>query len=352
MKDLNPLRQSPSRVALPRRSAVRAFLACGLSGLGAARFSHAQTPQAAAGAPAAFSPTRAPVIVVPFPPGGGTDALARIVAERLSLIWKTQVVVENRAGAQGNLGSAYASKSPPDGHTLLLAHQGVFTVNPHLYKDAPFDPLKDFKVVTRGTQQPFVLVAHPAQPYSTLRELIEQAKGQPGKLSYGSSASGPQLAGELLKTHAGIDMLHVAYKGAGPAVIDVLAGHIPLLVANPTSVAPHVRSGKLKGIVLFGNEALDTVLPGVPTANQAGHPALGEMPEWYGFAVAAATPDGLVAQLNRDLVAVLADVGVQAKIRALGLVPSSSTPGDFAEQIRRDHQSAGRLVKLAGIEKQ
>jgi tripartite-type tricarboxylate transporter receptor subunit TctC len=299
----------------------------------------------------AFAPNRNVTIVVPFPPGGGTDALARILAEKLSLLWKQPVVVENRAGAQGNIGTAYAAKAAPDGHTLALAHQGVFTVNPHLYKDAPFDPLKDLRPVSRSTQQPFVLVAHPSLPANSVKELVALAKSQPGKLSYGSSASGPQLAGEMFKAATQVDMLHVAYKGAGPAVVDLLAGHIPLMVANPTSVAPHVRSGKLKALVLLGKDPLD-VLPGTPTAEQAGYPSLGDMPEWYGFAVPAATPSGVVQQLNKDLHAALNDPSVQARIRALGLIPSTSSPEEFSEQIHRDYQSAARLVKLAGIEKQ
>ena len=303
---------------------------------------HAQT---------AFVPTRQVTLVVPFPPGGGTDALARIVVERLSALWKQPVIVDNRSGAQGNVGTAWAAKAPADGHTLVLAHQGVFTVNPHLYKESSFDPLKDLKTITRGTQQPFVLVAHPSLPAQSVRELVALAKSQPGKLSYGSSASGPQLAGEMFKAATQVDMLHVAYKGAGPAVVDLLAGHIPLMVANPASVAPHVRTGKLKALVLLGKDPLE-VLPGTPTAEQAGYPTLGEMPEWYGFAVPAATPPAVVNALNQDLQAVLNEPGVQTRIRALGLIPSPSSPESFAEQIRRDYQSVARLVKLAGIEPQ
>ena len=302
-------------------------------------------------AQSAFTPTRQVTLVVPFPPGGGTDALARILVERLSVVWKQPVIVDNRAGAQGNVGTAWAAKAPADGHTFVLAHQGVFTVNPHLYKESSLDPLKDLKPITRGTQQPFVLVAHPSLPAQSVRELVALAKSQPGKLSYGSSASGPQLAGEMFKAATQVDMLHVAYKGAGPAVVDLLAGHIPLMVANPASVAPHVRTGKLKALVLFGKDPLE-VLPGTPTAEQAGYPSLGEMPEWYGFAVPAATPPAVVTAMNQDLQAVLNEAGVQARIRALGLVPSPSTPEAFAEQIRRDHQAVGRLVKLAGIESQ
>jgi tripartite-type tricarboxylate transporter receptor subunit TctC len=299
----------------------------------------------------AFAPSRQVTLVVPFPPGGGTDALGRIVVERLSALWKQPVIVDNRSGAQGNVGTAWASKAPTDGHTLVLAHQGVFTVNPHLYKESSLDPLKDFKPITRGTQQPFVLVAHPSLAAQSVRELVALAKSQPGKLSFGSSASGPQLAGEMFKAATQVDMLHVAYKGAGPAVVDLLAGHIPLMVANPASVAPHVRTGKLKALVLFGKDPLD-VLPGTPTAEQAGYPALGEMPEWYGFAVPTATPTAVVNALNQDLQSVLNEPGVQSRIRALGLVPAPSTPEAFAEQIRRDYQAVARLVKLAGIEPQ
>jgi tripartite-type tricarboxylate transporter receptor subunit TctC len=302
-------------------------------------------------AQAAFTPTRQVTLVVPFPPGGGTDALARILVERLSIIWKQPVIVDNRAGAQGNVGTAWAAKAPADGHTFVLAHQGVFTVNPHLYKESTFDPMKELKPITRATQQPFVLVAHPSVPAQSVSELIVLAKNQPGKLSLGSSASGPQLAGEMFKAATQVNMLNVAYKGAGPAVVDLLAGHIPLMVANPASVAPHVRTGKLKALVLFGNDPLE-VLPGTPTAEQAGYPALSEMPEWYGFAVPAATPNSVVVAMNQDLRAVLNEPRVQARIRAHGLVPATSTPEAFAEQIRRDQQLVDRFIKMTGIDPQ
>ncbi len=310
---------------------------------------HAQSA-APAGTGPAFTPTRPVTLIVPFPPGGGTDAVGRAVAERLSQLWGQQMIVDNRAGAQGNVGSAQAARQPGDGYTVLLAHQGVFTVNPHLYKDSGLDPLRDFKPVTRATQQPFVLVAHPSLKAQSLAELIALAKTEPGRISYGSSASGPQLAGEMLKSAAGIDLTHVPYKGAGPAVIDVLAGHIPLLVANPTSVAQHVRSGKLRALVLFGKDPIG-VLPGTPTAAQAGVAQAGEMPEWYGFAVPASTPDATVAALNRDFRRVLDDPAVRAHFDGLGLVASSSSADEFARQIAADHARAGTLVRQAGMNK-
>ena len=295
-----------------------------------------------------FKPTAPVKIIVAFPPGGGTDAVSRIVAERLTDMWHQQVIVENRAGAQGNIGTAYATKMPADGYTMMIAHQGVLTVNPHLYKDMGFDPFKDLAPVARLTQQPFVLVAHPSVPANNLKELEALAKSKPGKLNYGSSATGPQLAVELFKYNTGSDLMHIAYKGAGPAVIDLLGGNIDLLVANPTSVAQHVKSGKLKAIVLFGKDPVG-VLPGVPTAIEAGYPALADIPEWYGLAVPATTPPAVIAQLNHDINSVLNDSAVKQRISDLGLNASPATCADFAQQIRRDYDRWGVLIQKAGI---
>jgi tripartite-type tricarboxylate transporter receptor subunit TctC len=295
-----------------------------------------------------FKPTGPVKIIVAFPPGGGTDAVSRIIAERLTDKWQQQVIVENRAGAQGNIGTAYATKMPADGYVMMIAHQGVLTVNPHLYKEMGFDPFKDLAPVARLTQQPFVLVAHPSVPANNLKELEALAKSKPGKLNYGSSATGPQLAVELFKYNTGADLMHIAYKGAGPAVIDLLGGNIDLLVANPTSVAQHVKSGKLKAIVLFGKDPVG-VLPGVPTAIEAGYPALADIPEWYGLAVPAATPAAVIAQLNHDINAVLNDPAVKQRISDLGLNASPTTSADFAQQIRRDYDRWGALIQKAGI---
>ncbi len=308
-------------------------------------------PASIAWAESAFNPNKSVKIVVPFPPGGGTDAFSRILGEKLSQMWKHQVIVENRAGAQGNVGTAYGAKAPADGYTLILAHQSALTVNPYIYKDVGFDPIKDFIPVSRGTQQPFVLVANPGMKVNNLKEFIAYAKANPGKLSYGSSASGPQLTGEMFKAVTGVDMLHVAYKGAGPGIVDVLAGHINLFVANPTSVAPHVRAGKLVGLVMFGPDGV-AVLPDTPTAAQAGFPELGKMPEWYGLAVPAGTPPKIVEQLNKDITTALNDPGVKGRLSGLGLNASPSTPKEFADQIQRDLSATKDLVKNAGLTSQ
>jgi tripartite-type tricarboxylate transporter receptor subunit TctC len=303
---------------------------------------------AAVHAQPAFKPNSPVRIIVAFPPGGGTDAVSRIVGERLSELWHQPVIIENRGGAQGNIGTAYASKTPPDGLTMMIAHQGVLTVNPHLYRDMGFDPFKDIVPVSRLTQQPFVLVAHPSVPATNLKELEALAKSRPGKLNFGSSATGPQLAVELFKYTTGTDMMHVAYKGAGPAVIDLLGGNIDLMVANPSSVAQHVKSGKLRAIVLFGKDPVG-VLPGVPTAIDAGYPALADIPEWYGLAVPAGTPAGIVAQLNHDINQVLNDPAVISRISDLGLNASPATQEEFSAQIRRDYDRWGALIQKAGI---
>ena len=311
-------------------------LACTLAGALPAS-SHAQ----------ASYPDRPVRLVVPFPPGGGTDALARILAPALTKIWGQQVIVENRAGAQGNIGTLLAVKSPPDGYTLIFAHQGVMTINAHTYARIGFDPLKDIVAVTRSTEQPFVLVVNPAVPARSLAELTALAKSRPGKLTFASSASGPQMAAELYKMASGTDMVHVAYKGAGPAVIDLLAGHVDMMFANPTSVAPHIKTGKLRGLVVFGRSRIEA-MPDVPTAAEAGVPRLGNNPEWYGIAVPLGTPDAIVRKLNTDIVAALKSDAVDTAVRGLGLTPSPTTPEAFAAQIRADYEVWGPVVKASG----
>jgi tripartite-type tricarboxylate transporter receptor subunit TctC len=299
-----------------------------------------------AGAQPAF-PVKPVRFIVPFAPGGGTDAFARMLGAKLTQTWGQQVIVENRAGAQGNIGTAAGAKAAPDGYTMTVAYVGTLAINPHLYRDPGFDPLKEFAAVTRGTLEAWVLVVHPSLPVHSVKELAALAKRRPGELTFASSASGTQLVGELFKQATGTNILHVPYKGAGPAVIDLLAGNVQMMYSNPTAAVPHVRSGKLRGLVVTGRKRLEA-LPDLPAAVEAGLPAL-DVLGWYGIVVPAGTPPSIVARLNADLVGALNAADVREKMKALGQELSPSTPGEFQEQIRNDYASWGRIVRASGV---
>lgn len=286
-------------------------------------------------------------IIVPFPPGGGTDAFARIVGAKLAEMWKQQVVVDNRGGAQGNIGTALGAKAPPDGYTLTLAYVGTLAVNPHLYKQPGFDALKDFAAVTRGTEEAWILVAHPSVPAKSIKDLAALARRNPGKMSFASSASGTQLVGELFKIATKTNILHVPYKGAGPAVIDLLAGNVDMMFSNPTAAVPHVKTGRLRALVVTGTKRLEA-LPDVPQSVEAGIPELNVL-GWYGIVVPAATSRNIITRLNVDFVQALNAPDVRERMKAAGQTPSSSTPEEFQEQIRVDYERWGKVVRTAGV---
>ena len=286
--------------------------------------------------------------IVPAPPGGGTDAVSRIMAPRLIELWKQQIVIDNRGGAQGSIATALAAKSAPDGYTILFGFSGPLAVNPHIFSEAGYDVLRDFAGLTRFTQQPMVMTAHPSLPANSLKELAAYAKQNPGKVTFASSASLQHLGGELFKIAAGVNLIHVPYKGAGPAVIDVLGGNVNTMISNPTSVVPHIRTGKLKALGIIGATRIDA-LKDVPTAAEAGYPEFANVIEWYGMVAPAATPRAIVNKLNEGLVRVLNMPEVRQRIEALGMTPSPSTPEAFDKQIRADHALWGKVVKQAGV---
>jgi tripartite-type tricarboxylate transporter receptor subunit TctC len=306
---------------------------------------------ACAGLPAMAAeayPTKPIRFVVPFPPGGGTDAFARIVSPKLTEFLGQQIVVDNRSGAQGNIGTAFAAKSAPDGYTILLGHQGALTINPHLYGNTGYDTLRDFAAVTRGTATAMVLAAHPSLPARNMKELVALAKQNPGKLTFASTASGQQLAGELFKLQTGTNLIHVPYKGAGPAVIDLLAGNVILMFANPTSVVPHVKTGRLRAIAVLGDKR-NEALPNAPTAIEAGYPEMGSVLEWYGVVIPAATPREIVARLHTAVLKALQSPEVLERMSALGQTISPIGPDEFGRQIREDFERWGKVVKAAGV---
>jgi tripartite-type tricarboxylate transporter receptor subunit TctC len=292
-------------------------------------------------------PSRPIRFIVPYPPGGGTDAFARIIGTKLTEQWGQQVIVDNRPGAQGNIGCAVAAKATPDGYTILLAQQGALTINPHLYSNPGFNTLRDFAAVARGTETAMVLVAHPSVPAKTMKELAAYAKQYPGKLTFASTASGQQMAGELFKLATGTDLVHVPYKGAGPAVLDLLAGNVTLMFSNPTSVVPQVKAGKLRAIAVLGKVRNDA-LPGAQTAVEAGYPDLAVVLEWYGVAAPASTPRAAIEKLNQGVVRALGSPDVVERMQALGQTISPSGPDEFAKQIREDYERWGKVVKASG----
>ena len=272
--------------------------------------------------------------IVPSPPGGGTDAVSRIMAPRLVDLWKQQIVIDNRGGVQGSLGTALAAKSAPDGYTIVFAYSGPVAVNPHLYREVGYDTLKDLSAITRYTQQPMIMTAHASLPVSTLKELAAHARQNPGRVTFASSASLQHLGGELFKLAAGVNMTHVPYKGAGPAVLDLLGGNINTMISNPTSVVPHIKSGKLRPLGVMGDTRIEA-LREVPTAVESGFKEFANVIEWYGMLAPAATPRPIIHQLNSALTRVLTMPDVQERIRALGMAPSPSTPEEFDRQIDR-----------------
>ena len=285
--------------------------------------------------------------IVPFPPGGGTDALARILSQKLSEMWGQPVVVDNRSGAQGNVGTAAGAKAAPDGYTLTFAHQGALVINPHMYKDTGFDTLKDFALVARATEMAVLGVAGPNVPATNLRELAQYAKQNPGKVTFASSSAGPHVVGELFKQATGTNMVHIPYKGAGPAINDLLGGQVSLMFSNPTSTVPHVRSGKLKALGVMDSRR-NPALPDVPTATESGFPEIGSVIEWYGVVVPSATPRPIVQTLSSSIVRVMSMPDVVERVRGTGQTPAPADSDEFAKLIRAEHARWERVVKASG----
>ncbi|MCC6532232.1 MAG: tripartite tricarboxylate transporter substrate binding protein [Burkholderiales bacterium] len=303
-------------------------------------------------APSAFAADRFPErpvrFIVPFPPGGGTDAFARIVGQKLSEIWGQQVIVDNRGGAQGNIGTQTGAKANPDGYTLMLAHQGAMTINVAMYRNPGFDPIKDFTPVARGVATPNVMSCHPSVPVKSVKDLVQLALKSPGKITYASTGAHQQLTAEVFKTTAGVNMLHVPYKGAGPAVIDLVGGQVNCMFSNPTSTVPHVKAGRVNALGVIGPKRLEA-LPDVPNAAEFGYPDLAEYAEWYGIALPSATPAAIVAKVEAAALKALASPDVLKRLNDIGQQPSLAGSKEFTEQVKRDHALWGKLVRAAGL---
>ncbi len=287
-------------------------------------------------------------LVVTFPPGGGTDALARLLGQELGNRVGQTVVVENRPGASGNIAAEFVAKSPPDGYTLLIVNSS-FAINAGLFSQLPFDPIRDFAPVIMVASVPSMIAVHPSVAASNLRELIALGKAQPGKLSYGSCGNGtPQhLGGEMLKRAAGVDIVHVPYRGCAPALADTLGGQVPVSVNTVANTLPHVKSGKLRSIALLSPRRYQ-LAPDVPSVAEFGYRGI-DVDQWYAILAPAGTPSDVIVFLNRELSGVTADASVRERMLAASFEPLTSTPEKTAEVIREDVARWAKLIKQLGV---
>ena len=293
-------------------------------------------------------PERPVRIIVPLPPGGSPDTIARTLSQGLQGVWSQPVVVENRTGGSQNIGADLVAKSAPDGHTWLLSPDNVFSVNAHIAKQ-PFDPLADLAPVTLLARIQFLLVTHPSVPAKSVPELLAYARARPGELNFGSSGIGsPQfLGGTLLQQLSGTKMNHVPYKGAAPAVADLLAGRIQVWVGAANSLLPHIRADKLRVLGTTADQRF-SALPDTPTVADAGLPGYSLYP-WLGMFVPAKTPPEIVGKINAEISRILNSAEVKAKLVPQGMDIATGTPGELATIIRADDARWGKLIRDAGI---
>ena len=285
--------------------------------------------------------------IVPYPPGGGTDFLSRTLAARVGEALGQQIVIENRPGAQGNIGTGNLAKSPPDGYTIGLSYIGTFAINPWIYKDVGYDALKDFAHVTLASVQPYVIVVNPGVPVKNLKELAALAKSRPDRLTFASSAATGQLASELFMLMTKTKMVHIPYKGAGPAVIDVIGGQVDLMFSSPASAIPQVKGGRLRAIAVTGATRLGA-LQNVPTSKESGFPDF-EISGWYGVAAPANTPRDVVARLNSAYASAIKMKEVRDVLQTDGLEATSNSPEEMTAFSRSEFNRWGAVVKASGV---
>jgi tripartite-type tricarboxylate transporter receptor subunit TctC len=304
----------------------------------------------ALGASAAFAqyPTKPVRLIVPFPPGGAVDYYARTVQNRLAETLGQPIVIENRAGASGMVGAELVAKSPPDGYTVLVGNIASLAMNVGIYAKMPYDPVKDLTPIMRTVAVDYAMVVHPSVPARTVAEFVAYAKANPGKLSYGSAGSGsaPHLSTELLKQRAGIDIVHIPFKGGGPMVTDLLGGQIQMVIADQANLMPHVKAGKLRALAV-GTLVRSANYPDLPTIAESGYPGF-EARAWQGIAGPAGLPPDIVRQLQAAIAKVMAMPEVRARLVEGGLDPIVTTPEEFGEFIRAEIAKWSKVAKDVG----
>jgi tripartite-type tricarboxylate transporter receptor subunit TctC len=294
-------------------------------------------------------PVRPVTILVGYPPGAASDLLARTVGERLAALWGQSVIVDNRSGVGGNIAAGLLARAPADGYTLMVGTDAVLTSNVYLYKNPPFDPVKDFAPITNAGANIICLAVHADLPVKSVAELIAYARANPGKLQYGSSGIGSphHLAGELLRRQAGIDIVHVPYRGGGATINDLIGGHIRAAFLSLSSAVPQLATGRIRMLAVVERSRY-AAMPDIPAIGETV-PGF-EMSSWLGFFAPAATPAALVARLNEAIVRILMSEQVKEKLAALGLVVAPSTPAELAAIIRGGLAVRGELIKAANIQ--
>ena len=297
-------------------------------------------------------PVRPMKIIVPFPPGAATDLLARTVAQRLSTAFGQPVVVENKAGATGTIGSSLVAGSPPDGYTLLMATTSTHGIAPNLYKKPPYHPVNDFEPVSLVGWTPNVLVVHPSVPASSVKELVALAKSREGKMTFASSGSGSSihLAGELFKSMAGVEMLHVPYKGAAPALTDVMGGQVDVMFDTVAQALPQIKAGKLKALAVTTSRR-SSALPDVPTVAEAGLPGY-EMAGWIGLLAPKGTPAEAVERIHGEVVKIVNTPEVRERMVAAGVELAGTTPEEFRRVLTTELPKYARVMKDAGMQQE
>jgi tripartite-type tricarboxylate transporter receptor subunit TctC len=303
---------------------------------------------AAASVSAQTYPTKPIRLVVPFPPGGTTDLLAREVGQRLTLSFGQSVVIDNRPGAGGNIGSDLVAKSAPDGYTLLMGTVGTQAINPSLYARLPYDPVKDFAPVILVARVPNVLEVTPTLPVNSVNDLIKLAKEKPGQINFASSGNGTSihLSGELFKAMAGVDMTHVPYKGSAAAITDLISGQVQVMFDNLPSSLPQIKAGKLRAIAVTSGQRAPA-LPNVPTIAESGLPGF-EATSWFGILAPAGTPPAIISRINAEVNQWLQSPAAKEKLLAEGAIAAGDSPEAFAAYIHSETEKWARVVKASG----
>jgi tripartite-type tricarboxylate transporter receptor subunit TctC len=293
-------------------------------------------------------PNKTVRFVVPFPPGQAADIFARLMAEKLTDVWKQQVIVENKGGGSGIPATEYGKSAAPDGYTLMVVSSGTFGVNPSLFPDLPYKPLVDFLPISNIFLVPLVIVAHPSFPGKTLAELIELARKEPGKWSYASAGPGTSqhLSMELFKLREKLDIVHVPYKGSGPAMADLLGGHVPLMMDSTAAALNHIVDGRIRALAVTTARPAPPPLDKIPTIAQTvpGFDAAG----WSGLAAPARTPLEIVAKVNKDVQALLNDPAIVRQIEQRAAIPAPGSPLQFADFIKKEIDTWGEVVRATG----